>query len=144
MHAVSLDDVAERLARVHQRVRDAGGTKVEIVAVTKGWDDSAIAAAVACGLTAIGENYAQEAVPKIAKARDQGLRFEAHFIGQLQSNKVRLLAESVDVWQTLDRADLVAELSKRAPRARVMVQVNATGEPDKGGIDPSQIGRAHV
>jgi pyridoxal phosphate enzyme (YggS family) len=59
-----------------------------------------------------------------------------HFIGQLQSNKVRALADVVDVWQTVDRASLADEIAKRAPSAHAFVQVNTTDEPDKGGCAP--------
>jgi PLP dependent protein len=56
-----------------------------------------------------------------------------HFIGQLQTNKVRHLAGLVDVWESVDRPRLVAELARRAPGARVLVQVDTTGEEGKGG-----------
>jgi PLP dependent protein len=56
-----------------------------------------------------------------------------HFIGRLQSNKVRTLAGVVDVWETVDRSRLVAELARRASGARVLVQVDTTAEPGKGG-----------
>ena len=56
-----------------------------------------------------------------------------HFIGQLQTNKVRQLAGLVDVWESVDRPRLVAELARRAPGARVLVQVDTTGEEGKGG-----------
>ena len=61
-----------------------------------------------------------------------------HFIGQLQTNKVRLVADLVDVYETLDRPALVAELAKRAPGAHVLVQVNTTGEAGKGGCLPGR------
>jgi PLP dependent protein len=56
-----------------------------------------------------------------------------HFLGRLQSNKIRSLASVVAVWQSVDRASLVDELVKRAPGAHIYVQVNAANEPDKGG-----------
>ena len=56
-----------------------------------------------------------------------------HFIGQLQTNKVRQLVGLVDVYETVDRPALVAEIAKRAPGARVLVQVDTTDEPGKGG-----------
>jgi pyridoxal phosphate enzyme (YggS family) len=107
------------------------GPDVEILAVTKGFGPDAIGAAAAAGCRAIGENYAQELVTKAPAAAAAGLA--VHFIGQLQSNKVRPLAGLVDVWETVDRTRLVAELARRAPGARVLVQVDTTGEPGKGG-----------
>jgi pyridoxal phosphate enzyme (YggS family) len=125
--------VAERAAVVRARIERAGGVNVGIVAVTKGFGADAIVAATQAGLTLIGENYAQEAEPKVAQARAAGAAFTVHFIGHLQSNKVRALARFVDVWETVDRAPVVAEIAKRAPGASVFVQVNATDEEAKGG-----------
>jgi PLP dependent protein len=85
----------------------------------------------------IGENYAQELLEKRAVADDGGLTI--HFIGRLQSNKVRLVADAVAVWETVDRPALVDEIARRAPRATVLIQVNATGEPNKGGCPPDDI-----
>jgi len=107
------------------------GERVEIVAVTKGFGPDAVTAAAAAGLRAIGENYAQELAVKAPAATEAGLA--VHFIGQLQTNKVRQLAGTVDVWETVDRLRLVAELAKRAPGATVLVQVDTTGELGKGG-----------
>jgi PLP dependent protein len=70
-------------------------------------------------------------VTKAPAARAAGLA--VHFIGQLQTNKVRQLAGLVDLWETVDRPRLVTELAKRAPGARVLVQVDTTGEEGKGG-----------
>ena len=99
--------------------------------MTKGFGPDAVRAAAAAGLRMIGENYAQELVTKAPVAASSGLA--VHFIGQLQSNKVRQLAGTVDVYETVDRRRLVDELVKRAPGATVLVQVDTTGEPGKGG-----------
>lgn len=137
---VSAREVADRLHEIRLRIGALGGANVRIVAVTKGFDISAIHAAVSAGLGLIGENYAQEAVPKIEAARADGLVFEAHFIGHVQSNKVRMLVPAIDVWQTVDRMSLVAAIADRSPGARVFVQVNATGEADKAGVAPDGVG----
>ena len=60
---------------------------------------------------------------------------EVHFIGRLQRNKVRQLVDIVDVWCSLDRASAINEVAKRAPGGRVMIQVDTTGDPGKGGCD---------
>jgi hypothetical protein len=62
---------------------------------------------------------------------------EVHFIGRLQSNKVAMLAPLVDVWQSVDRPSLVEAIARRAPGARVFVQVNVSDEPQKGGCAPA-------
>ena len=137
---VDPNEVEARVRAVRLRLDELGGRTVRILAVTKGFDESAIRAAVAAGLNQIGENYAQEAVPKTSSVRREGLTFEAHFIGHLQSNKVRSLAGVIDVWQTVDRETVLRTLAERVPGARVLLQVNATGESNKGGVDPGAVG----
>jgi pyridoxal phosphate enzyme (YggS family) len=131
-------DIAERLGRVRQQIVDAGGTDVEILAVTKGHPVAAIHAAAAVGLTAIGENYAQELLAKVSGVT---LDVAVHFIGQLQTNKVRQIAGVVAVYETVDRASLVAEIAKRAPGAHVLIQIDTSDEPGKGGCPPAEAER---
>jgi pyridoxal phosphate enzyme (YggS family) len=127
-------DIARPLAAIMQQIAEVerGFTHdVRVVAVTKGFGDWAIEAAMSAGCPVIGENYAQE----LAAKRDVIVRLspQVHFIGRLQTNKVRLVADLVDVWASLDRAPLVDEVAKRAPAARVLIQVDTTGDPAKGG-----------
>lgn len=129
-------DVAARLAELRERL----GTRADaitVVAVTKAFGRDAVEAAVAAGLPDIGESYAQECVAKL-DGPDAGA--VVHFIGNLQRNKVRRLAPFVHVWQSIDRASLVEEVAKRAPGARIMVQVDISGEPQKGGCPPETTG----
>ena len=86
----------------------------------------------------VGENYAQELIAKWADLDDVAV--DVHFIGRLQSNKVRQLASRVDVWESVDRASLIDEIAARQSGASVLVQVNATGEQGKGGCDPDDAG----
>jgi PLP dependent protein len=112
---------------------------VEVVAVTKGFGPEAIEAALAVGCGAIGENYAQELVskrPTIDAARDD---LDVHFIGRLQSNKVRSLAGLVDRYDSVDRVSLVTEIARRDPGARMLVQVDTTGATGKGGCSPDEV-----
>jgi pyridoxal phosphate enzyme (YggS family) len=133
--------VAERLAEVRARIAGAGGTDVTIMAVTKGFGPDAITAAAAVGLTNIGENYAQELLAKLPAVPPGARPFavRVHFIGRLQSNKVRQLAPVVDVFQTVDRFSLVREIAQRKPGASVMIQVNVSDEPQKGGCTPDDV-----
>jgi pyridoxal phosphate enzyme (YggS family) len=122
--------VRDAIDRVRDRIAAAGGDdSVSVLAVTKGFGPEAIDAALAGGCTAIGENYAQELVAK----RQAAEHAEVHFIGQLQTNKVRQVAGLVDVYETVDRERLANEIAKRQPGARVLVQVDTTGETGKGG-----------
>jgi hypothetical protein len=135
---VNVADVSARLAEIRRRIdaveREAH-VPVGIVAVTKGWDATAISAAVAAGASAIGENYAQELASKrdaIAAAQP-----EVHFIGRLQTNKVRLVATLVDRWSSVDRDALVDVIARHAPGARVLIQVDPFGTDGKGGCQPA-------
>jgi pyridoxal phosphate enzyme (YggS family) len=145
------DEVRERAEAIRQRVRAAGGdpASVRLVAVTKGHPPEVVPLAVAAGLVDLGENYAQELLAKHGERPDRrGPDVCWHFIGQLQRNKVRQLAGLVGLWQSVDRAPLVDELARRAPGAHVLVQVNTTGEVDKGGCPlpdvPALVERAAV
>ena len=133
-------DVAGRLAELRHRIAAVDRrivVPVSVVAVTKGFDSWAIEAAVAAGCDAIGENYAQELIDKADTIERLGP--EVHFIGRLQRNKVRQLVGIVDVWCSLDRASIVDEVAKRTRGARVLVQVDPTGDPDKGGCSPHDV-----
>jgi pyridoxal phosphate enzyme (YggS family) len=136
--AIDAHQVAANLAELRARIRAAGGSdEIEVVAVTKGFGPDAVAAASGAGCRLIGENYAQELLTKRTALLDAGV--SVHFIGRLQSNKVRLVADLVSVWETVDRSSLVAELARRAPGATVLIQVDPTSAPDKGGCAPEDV-----
>jgi pyridoxal phosphate enzyme (YggS family) len=128
--------VAARVAAVRERIDRAGGQGVRLVAVTKAFPIDAVLAALRAGVDDIGENYAQELLGKVPQLADHDVapdRVRWHFLGRLQRNKVRALAPHVHLWQSVDRAELGAEIAKRAPGAAVLVQVNLADEPQKGG-----------
>ena len=127
------ETIAARLEVLRARIIRAGGDGVTIVGVTKRHPIEVLHAAVAVGLGDLGENYAQELAAKAATPGFAALGARIHFIGQLQSNKVRVVAPLVDVVQTVDRPALVRELARRAPGASVMVQVDLAGRPGRGG-----------
>ncbi len=133
MSAIDRAQVAARVAAVRKRI----GPGVELLAVTKGFGTDAVEAAAAAGCTMVGENYAQELLTKVATVRRVGAAI--HFIGRLQSNKVRLLVPAVSVWESVDRASLLDEIARRQPGATVLIQVNATGEVGKGGVPPDAV-----
>ena len=138
MTVVDATVISGRLSALRERILRIGGERVQIIGVTKTHDVDLVRAAMTAGITEIGENYAQETVAKLS-----GLdaRPTVHFIGQLQRNKVRKLVGLVDVWQTIDRIELGAEIAKRDPGARVMVQVDISGEDAKGGCLPADTER---
>ena len=124
-----MTDVAERLASVRARIdavdRDFDH-HVDIMAVTKGFDGSAIEAAAAAGCRLVGENYAQDLLSKRAEIEATGVA--VHFIGRLQSNKVRQLADIVSVWESHRRSSATGPKCRRgrSPSTR------------RGGAHPGQ------
>jgi pyridoxal phosphate enzyme (YggS family) len=120
----------------------AGGWRhpVRIVAVTKTHGPEAIRSAVAAGLRDVGENRVQEALQK--QQALENLSVEWHLIGTLQRNKARNAVGRFALIHSIDRADLAAELDRRATegdRQRVLVQVNCSAEPQKGGVSPESL-----
>jgi pyridoxal phosphate enzyme (YggS family) len=137
-------DVVANLERVRERIADAGGDpeRVTVLAVTKGHGVDAVRAALAAGLIDIGEDRAPELAAKAEELDDLGDLSDAprwHFIGQLQRNKVRQVAHLVHLWQSVDRLRLGEEISKRAPGASVLVEVNLTDDPARGGAQPGLV-----
>jgi pyridoxal phosphate enzyme (YggS family) len=131
--AVVASQVAERAAAIQSRIdRAGGGRPVRMVAVTKGFGPDAVEAAVAAGITLIGENYAADLVAK-ATAGAGGDRVRWHFIGGVQRNKVAALAPFVAVWQTVDRPAAAASIARHSPGAVAYIEVNLTGDPRRAG-----------
>jgi pyridoxal phosphate enzyme (YggS family) len=132
--------VAERVAEVRERIADAAAraardpASIRLVAATKTVDVERVQQVVDAGVSDVGENRAQEL---LAKTAVEGARW--HFLGQLQRNKVRQLAPWVGCWQSVDRIELGAEIARRAPGARVLVEVNVGEEPQKGGCAPGAV-----
>lgn len=129
-------DIRRGAESVQQRIADAGGDpeRIAIVAVTKGFDVSAIEASATAGLASVGENYAQELRAKwdllTPATRDS---IEVHFIGRLQTNKVRQLAGIVDIWQSVDRIRLINEIARHDAHAEIFVQLDVSGTATQGG-----------
>jgi pyridoxal phosphate enzyme (YggS family) len=130
---IDAKEVADRVARVRSEISNAGGSEVSLIAVTKSFGIDALRAASAAGCEGVGENYAQELLEKV---RDGLPPIDVHFIGALQSNKVRSLAGHIALWQSVDRESVVDELGRRAPGASILIQVDTTHEPTKGGVAP--------
>ena len=145
--------VATRLAEVRERIDAAARaarrnpTDITLVAVTKEIALDPIREALAAGATDLGENRAQELVPKAEALAGSTPAPRWHFIGRLQRNKVRALAPHVALWQSVDRDELVDTIAQHAPGAAVLVQVNVAGEVQKGGCEPALVpalvARAH-
>lgn len=143
---VTPDQVKENLRQVQQRIARAAErvgrdpSEVLLVGATKAVDVERIKAAIDSGLQHIGENYAQEAW---AKYQQIGDKVTWHFIGHLQTNKVKLVVRFCRFVQSLDRMALAEEVSKRAGQmgreVSCLVEVNIGGEATKSGISPDGV-----
>ena len=136
--------------RIAQAARAAGRdpAAVRLLAVSKTFGAEAVAGMAACGQTEFGENYVQEGVAKIDALRSRWPALCWHYIGPLQSNKTRDVAECFDWVHSLDRLDLAQRLSAQRPAERggdvlaplqVCLQVNVSGEASKRGVAPQQL-----
>lgn len=131
--------VAENVAAVRARIRAAGGDGVSLVAVTKTHGYDAVEQAFAAGCDAVGENYVQEIIGKLAGHAPAG---PVHMIGAVQTNKVRKIAPLVSLWQTVDRPSVIDEISRRAADGGctdLLLQVNTTDEGTKSGCREEDI-----
>jgi pyridoxal phosphate enzyme (YggS family) len=99
-----------------------------------------LAATIDAGLEDLGENRAQELLAKDAELAASGYAPRWHFLGRLQRNKVAALAPHVALWHSLDRPVLAEAIARRAPGARVLVEVNVGDEPQKGGCPLGDVG----
>lgn len=136
--------IASALQAVKQRIATAAGQagrsaeEIRLLAVSKTFPAEAVREAYAAGQKVFGESYVQEALGKIAALRD--LSLEWHFIGPLQSNKTRHVAENFAWVHGVDRAKIADRLSAARPEGmpplNVCIEVNVSGEASKGGVAP--------
>jgi pyridoxal phosphate enzyme (YggS family) len=137
-----LEEVRRRIARAAERAGRTAGD-VQLVAVSKRHPAAAVREAYALGVRVFGENYAQELVAKAAEVGElEGIAW--HMIGHLQTNKARRVAPVAACVQTIDSAELAAELAKRAARSGrsidVLLEVNVARDPAKSGCAPPDLG----
>lgn len=129
-----LADIQRRIDSALQRSPDPGRS-ITIVGVSKLMPASSVADAAAAGLTHFGENYLQEGVEKIAAVDNPALTW--HFIGRIQSNKTRPIAENFAWAETIDRIRIAERLDAQRPDAlgplNVLIQLNVDRDPRKGG-----------
>jgi pyridoxal phosphate enzyme (YggS family) len=140
-------EITEHLANIVERVARAAQTAnrraddVTIVAVSKQQTPETIAAAYAAGQRHFGENYVQEAIPKMDALADREITW--HFIGRVQANKTRLIAERFQWVHTVDRLKIAERLSTQrpfhAPPLNVLIQVNQAAEPQKSGVPEDEV-----
>jgi pyridoxal phosphate enzyme (YggS family) len=132
--------------RVADAARDSNRNREDItlVVVTKNHPHQLVLDLIELGSRDFGENRDQEASPKAkAIAAETAVDFNWHFIGQLQTNKVKSVLEYADFLHSLDRSSLLDELQKRTAERekplKVFVQVNMTDDPERGGVNPQDL-----
>lgn len=132
----------ERLLEIQQRIVNAGGKNVEIIAATKSQTTETLLALNEAGVSHFAESYTQEFIEKQFSPELQNLSIQWHFVGQLQSNKVRQLNQcEVFLFQSVDRENLICEIGKHFPGSDVLIQIDTTGNPNRGGAQPDDVER---
>ncbi|MEY3253682.1 MAG: hypothetical protein RL227_2655 [Pseudomonadota bacterium] len=144
-----MESIGSRLQAVKGRIASActgagrGANSVTLLAVSKTFGPDAVRAAHAAGQRAFGENYVQESLAKIEALADLRPQLEWHFIGPLQSNKTRPVAEVFDWVHSVDRLKIAERLAAQRPPGlaplNVCLQVNVSGEASKSGVDPAEL-----
>jgi pyridoxal phosphate enzyme (YggS family) len=139
-------EIAARLAAVRERIAAAAARagrraeEIKLVAVSKTQPVDMIAAAVAAGAREFGENKAQELRDKMPQF---GPEINWHFIGRLQTNKVKYVVPGACLIHSLDRLDLASALDRHAERAgaavAALIEVNTSGEASKAGLLPAEL-----
>ena len=138
--------ISENLSRIQQQIKQISAEyqreNVRLLAVSKTKPVQAIEEALRAGQCAFGENYVQEGIEKIAYFSGNK-SLEWHFIGPLQSNKSRLVAEHFDWIQTMDRFRIAERLNDQRPEhlppLNVLIQINISDESSKSGIQPEEM-----
>lgn len=134
------EQVADSVTKVNRNLSD-----VKIIAVSKTQPASVLVDAMASGINVFGENYALEAVEKHSVLSALGLHPEWHFIGHLQSNKVKLIAPFITMIHSVDSLKLAREISKCAVENNrnidILIQVNTSGEESKSGCEPKDVNK---
>ena len=142
-----MSTIAENIAAIRARIDAAArlsgrtGADITLVAATKMNDAARVREAVAAGIDACGENRVQEMTEKLAEDAYTGAPL--HFIGHLQTNKVRQVVGKVDLIQSVDSPELLAMIEKRAAMQDIvqdiLLEVNIGGEEAKSGFAPAQL-----
>lgn len=148
MSEVDAAGIQTRLAAVREKLSQAcarTGRPVELMAVSKTFPAQAVLAAAQAGQRVFGENYAQEGCAKIdeIKASHPELALTWHFIGPLQANKTRIVAEHFDWVDSVDRLKIAERLSSQRPaelpELNLLIEVNIDGEASKSGVAPEDL-----
>ena len=132
-----IEEVKERAQKLAEVVKTKSDGNAILLPVTKGFGAREVQAMLEVGLTKIGESYAQEILEKRKMITDN--RIAWHMIGGVQRNKVRKLSETVDLWHSVDRKELITEISKYQKNSKILIQVSLNDRHKQGGCSPENV-----
>ena len=130
------EQIRERLEEINEIIAAKAQNQVDLIAVTKGFTHEEVNVASELGIKNFGENYAQEL---LAKNPLVDAEISWHYIGQLQSNKVRKISHLVDVWHSVTSLKLAREIHKRNDQAKILLQISVMGPSNSKGFEIEEL-----
>ncbi len=130
------EQIRERLEEINEIIAAKAQNQVNLIAVTKGFTHEEVNVATELGIKNFGENYAQEL---LAKNPLVNAEISWHYIGQLQSNKVRKVSHLVDVWHSVTSLKLAREIHNRNDQAKILLQVSVLGPSNSKGFEVEEL-----
>ena len=130
------EKIQDRLEEINEIVAAKAQNQVNLIAVTKGFTHEEVNIATELGIKNFGENYAQEL---LAKNPLVNAEISWHYIGQLQSNKVRKVSHLVDVWHSVTSLKLAREIHNRNDQAKILLQVSVLGPSNSKGFEAEEL-----
>ena len=130
------EQIRERLGEINEIIAAKAQNQVNLIAVTKGFTHEEVNVASELGVKNFGENYAQEL---LAKNLLVDAEINWHYIGQLQSNKIKKISHLVDVWHSVTSLKLAREIHKRNGQAKILLQVSVSGPSNSKGFEIEEL-----
>jgi len=130
------EEIKERLQEINKIIDAKAQNPVTLIGVTKGFTHEEVNIASELGIKNFGENYAQELLTKNPLVDPE---ISWHYIGQLQSNKIRKISHLVDVWHSVTSLKLAREIHKRNDQAQILLQVSLMGPSNSKGFEVEQL-----
>ena len=130
------EQIRERLGKINEIIAAKARNQVSLIAVTKGFTHEEVNVASELGIKNFGENYAQEL---LAKNPLVDAEISWHYIGQLQSNKIRKVSHLVDVWHSVTSLKLAREIHNRNDQAKILLQVSVSGPSNSKGFEVEEL-----
>ena len=130
------EEIKERLEEINKIIDNKAQNPVTLVGVTKGFTHEEVNISSKLGIKNFGENYAQELLTKNPLVEPE---ISWHFIGQLQSNKIRKISHLVDVWHSVTSLKLAREIHNRNDQAKILLQVSVLGPSNSKGFEVEEL-----